>query len=251
MNILGIIPARFASTRFPGKPLELIAGKTMLEHVFLRCQESKVFSKIVVATDDQRIYEAAINFGATAVMTNENHPSGTDRCFEACALQEEVFDAIINIQGDEPFISPKAIQQVAMLLSKGAPIATLAVKTDLVDNLTDQNKVKVVLSKSNKALYFSRASIPFQRGVEISDWLKNQDYLIHLGIYGFNAKVIPEIAKLKASKLEDLECLEQLRWLENDFQIMVGIGDSAPIGVDTPKDLEYLNQLIKEGKLDF
>jgi 3-deoxy-manno-octulosonate cytidylyltransferase (CMP-KDO synthetase) len=251
MKILGLIPARFASTRFPGKPLAVIGGKTMLEQVYLRCVESKVFSDVYVATDNEVIAETAKNFGAKYVLTDPNHPSGTDRCFEALSLIGTDFDAIINVQGDEPFIDPKSIQAVAKLLKSNAQIASLGVKIEQIATLFDENKVKIVLDSNCKAIYFSRAALPFQRGVEAKFWLENTDYYAHLGIYGFNTSVIPQLKGLKPSKLELLECLEQLRWLESGFEISIDIVEDAPMGVDTPKDLELVNELLSKGKIKF
>lgn len=240
MNILGVIPARFSSTRFPGKPLALIGDKPMIQHVYERCQESNCFSKIIVATDDERIYKAVQSFGAEVVMTSEAHQSGTDRCFEVLENIADLFDGVINIQGDEPFISPKAIVKVAELLQEKASIATLGVQIKTADYLFDANKVKIVLNSLKEALYFSRAAIPYQRDAEKSDWLKNQEYYLHLGIYGFSLETIQKIKTLQPSKLEQLECLEQLRWLEAGHKIRVGIVDEIPQGVDTPEDLEKL-----------
>lgn len=241
MKILAVIPARFASTRFIGKPLAMIGSKTMVEHVYDRCVESNCFSKIIIATDDARIVEAVSQFGGDAVMTSENHPSGTDRCFEALDLLKENFDGVVNIQGDEPFIQTAAIQKVVGLLKDSAQIASLVVKAEGLEQVLDPNKVKVVLSDSQSGLYFSRAAIPFQRDFPQAEWLTHQDYYIHLGIYGFATEVIPKLKKLSASQLEKIECLEQLRWLEAGFQIKLGIVNESPQGVDTPADLARLN----------
>ena len=248
MNILGVIPARFASTRFPGKPLAEIKGKPMVQCVYERCVEAGCFYKIVVATDHQGIYDAVKDFGGEAIMTDTNHSSGTDRCFEALKIIGEA-DGIINIQGDEPFIQPSSILEVANLLEANAEIATLAVKAIKSSQITDINKVKVVLNKKNEALYFSRSAIPYQRDSAQTDWIKKADYFIHLGIYGFNNAVVDQLKVLPTSKLEELENLEQLRWLENGFKIRVGIVEEAPLGVDTPQDLEQLNKMLETGEL--
>lgn len=251
MKILGVIPARFASTRFPGKPLALIGAKSMVEQVYLRCKESSVFEQIVVATDNQEIADCASKFGALVVFTNPNHPSGTDRCFEALSLVHDAFDAIINVQGDEPFIDPLSITKVADRLRKGAEIATLAVKVLDETVLHDSNKVKAILAENDTALYFSRAAIPFLREHPLAEWLNYADYFVHLGIYGFSASVIPKLAKLSPSNLEKIECLEQLRWLENGFKIHIDIVQNSPFGIDTPEDLVLVNNLYSQGKINF
>ena len=246
MNILGVIPARFASTRFPGKPLAKIQGKPMVQCVYERCVEAGCFYKIVVATDNQEIYDVVKSFGGEVIMTDATHTSGTDRCFEALDLIGGA-DALINIQGDEPFIQPSSIAEVARLLKENAEVATLAVKAIKSAQITDVNKVKVVLGQNSDALYFSRSVIPYQRNSPQKDWVKNADYFIHLGIYGFNNAIVGNLQSLEPSKLELLESLEQLRWLENGYKIRVGIVKEAPMGVDTPNDLEQLNKMLETG----
>jgi 3-deoxy-manno-octulosonate cytidylyltransferase (CMP-KDO synthetase) len=182
-------------------------------------------------------------------MTDPSLPSGTDRCFEAFKILSEDFGGIINIQGDEPFIAPKSIEKVANLIRKESEIATLCCKIKESDYIFDTNKVKVVFDRNGRALYFSRQAIPYQRGVAEQDWVKNTDYFLHLGIYGFNAKIINDLRVLKPSKLENLEALEQLRWLENGFQISVDQVDSPSFGVDTPEDLVSLNLKLKKGEI--
>ncbi len=251
MKILGVIPARFASTRFPGKPLAIIGAKSMVEQVYLRCKESSVFEQIVVATDNQDIADCASKFGASVVFTDPNHPSGTDRCFEALSLVDDAFDAIINVQGDEPFIDPLSITKVADRLRKGAEIATLAVKVLDETVLHDSNKVKAIIAENDTALYFSRAAIPFLREHPLAEWLNYADYFVHLGIYGFSASIIPKLSKLSPSNLEKIECLEQLRWLENGFKIHIDIVQNSPFGIDTPEDLVLVNNLYSQGKINF
>lgn len=185
--------------------------------------------------------EAVALFGGDAVMTSQNHPSGTDRCFEALDLLNEEFDGVVNVQGDEPFIQTLAIQKVVELLTQRAQIASLVVKAQKLEQVLDPNKVKVVLSDSQLGLYFSRAAIPFQRDFPQTDWLTHQDYYIHVGVYGFATDVIPKLKQLSASRLEKIECLEQLRWLEAGFQIKLGLVNESPQGVDTPADLARLN----------
>lgn len=216
----------------------------MIQHVYERCLEAQCFEKIVVATDDARIVAAVEGFGGDVFMTNPDHQSGTDRCFEVFNAMTHKFDSIINIQGDEPFISPDAINAVAELLTNKAPIATLGVKVKDIEQLFDQNKVKIVLNSSNEAMYFSRAAVPYQRDVEKENWLNNHDYYLHLGIYGFSSEMIEVIEKLEISKLEKMECLEQLRWLENGLSLKVGLVEEAPMGVDTEEDLAKLNQQL-------
>lgn len=230
MNITGIIPARYASTRFPGKPLVLIEGKPMIQHVYEQCQKSSLLSDVIIATDDERIVSAIELFGGKYIMTSPAHPSGTDRCAEA--IQAIETDAVINIQGDEPRIHPAQIDQVAELLIDGAPIATLARKADKV-TAQDRNVVKLVKDITNKALYFSRQAIPFE----------SEEYLQHIGIYGFQKDILQKISGLAVSPLEASEKLEQLRWLENGFDIYVGITELHSISVDVPDDLKKIDTI--------
>lgn len=227
MKITGIIPARYASTRFPGKPLVLIEGKPMIQHVYDQCKKSSLLSDVIIATDDERIANAIKAFGGKYIMTSPTHPSGTDRCAEA--IQSIDTDAVINIQGDEPRIHPVQIDQVAKLLIDGAPIATLARKTDKI-TAQDRNVVKLVKDISDKALYFSRQAIPFE----------SEEYLQHIGIYGFQKDILQKISILAVSPLEASEKLEQLRWLENGFDIYVGITELHSISVDVPDDLKKI-----------
>ena len=242
MNILAVIPARFASTRFPGKPLALIGEKPMIQYVYELCVNSNLFKDVIVATDDQKIYKEVVKFKGKAVMTADTHESGTDRCFEALENSNGEYDAIVNVQGDEPFIKKESLEKLVNLLKTGTQIATLAVKATSVNQLDDPNKVKVVISGTERALYFSRSCIPFVRDQEKKNWLDTTDFFIHLGLYGFNTTAIPEIKKLAISPLEQIEKLEQLRWLENGFSISCGLTNEAPFGVDTPNDLEEANK---------
>ena len=232
MNILCVIPARFNSSRFEGKPLVDINGKSMIQRVWEQALKAKLVSEIVVATDDDRIYNHVIDFGGNAVMTNPNHLSGTDRCFEVLQEKTGEFDAVVNIQGDEPFIDEKYIDTVCQLIIDGAPIATLAHPILDAEEIENPNKVKVVFTKEKKALYFSRSVIPFNRSNE------TQNYFGHIGIYGYTSKALKTITQLSPSNLEKSESLEQLRWLENDISIYVDLVDKASIGIDTPEDLE-------------
>lgn len=225
MRITGIIPARYASTRFPGKPLTLINGRPMIQHVYEQCKKSTLLTEVIVATDDERIAQTVESFGGKYIMTSHHHPSGTDRCAEA--TQKIDTDCIINIQGDEPRIQPEQIDQIAKLLQSGAPIATLArqVSKEMADN---RHIVKVVKTIQGKALYFSRSPIPFD---------SDHGYLQHVGIYGFQKDILQKIAQLPVSSLESSEKLEQLRWLENGFEIYIDITHQENISIDTPEDL--------------
>lgn len=241
MEILGIIPARYASTRFPGKPLADIFGKPMIQHVYERVSQSLKYT--VVATDDQRIFEVVKSFGGQVVMTCTEHNSGTDRCAEALQLfekeQQIKIDAAINIQGDEPFIAKEQIDQVAELLKQGdAQIATLLRPITDSKTLFNPNCVKCVINKNQKAIYFSRNPIPYFRGVDESEWLKKHTYYLHVGLYGYKTKVLREITRLSKSLLETAESLEQLRWIENGYSIHTATTTIESIGIDTPDDLQ-------------
>ncbi|NOY51588.1 MAG: 3-deoxy-manno-octulosonate cytidylyltransferase [Chlorobi bacterium] len=245
MNILGIIPARYASSRFPGKPLALINGKSMIQRVYEQVSKSKSISKTVVATDDDRIVDAVINFGGEVMSTSAEHPNGTSRCFEVYKkLDSEkpgFYDAVVNIQGDEPFIEPSQIAMLCSLISKkNTQIATLAKKIIATDELFNPNVVKLVFGLHKNVLYFSRNPIPFNRNIDEDGWAENCDYYKHIGIYGFKPEVFDEINQLTPSKLEETENLEQLRWLENGYQIKADITETETIGIDSPEDLRKL-----------
>ncbi|MBK9017489.1 MAG: 3-deoxy-manno-octulosonate cytidylyltransferase [Saprospiraceae bacterium] len=245
-NSLGIIPARFASTRFPGKPLVEIGGKTMVRRVYEQaCQSS--LSAVVVATDDQRIFDHVAAFGGKVVMTSDQHPSGTDRCAEVAAMpQYAEFQWIVNVQGDEPFIQPGQIDLALDFLTKnanptgtGCAIATLAKKIDPASNLdlTDPNMVKVVFDIHQRALYFSRWPLPFHRNLPKEKWLVEGAFYKHIGLYAFRREVLLEVAALPPSRLELAESLEQLRWLENGYPIGVALTEFESISIDSPEDL--------------
>jgi 3-deoxy-manno-octulosonate cytidylyltransferase (CMP-KDO synthetase) len=240
--ILGIIPARYASTRFPGKPLVMIDGKPMIQRVYEQALKADL-DAVVVATDDVRIADTVRSFGGNVVMTSENHPSGTDRCAEALQLFEGDWKAVVNIQGDEPYIQPSQINAVASLLKNGAPIATLVKKIDSAEELSNINSPKVVLSNTGNALYFSRQPIPHQKGIDISEWLNHGNYYKHIGIYGYQSAILPELTQLKQSKLEMAESLEQLRWLENGYTIKTAETAENTVAIDTPEDLSRLKSL--------
>lgn len=247
MKFIGIIPARYASTRFPGKPLAMIGDQTMIERVYR--QASKELDEVVVATDDRRIYDAVISFGGKAVMTSEAHRSGTDRCREAYANVGSDADVIINIQGDEPFIAP---EQIAALKScfadSSVKIATLARRFDPqrgFDALFDPNTPKVIMDDEGNAIYFSRAIIPYVRNHPWQEWLENAVYHTHVGLYAYNAATLDEITALPQSSLEIAESLEQLRWIQNGYKIKVAITDRPTIGIDTPDDLKAAVEYLK------
>lgn len=239
MKPLVIIPARYASTRFPAKPLALLGGMPIIEHVYR--QASKAVKDVVVATDDERIKSVVEGFGGRAVMTSTEHQSGTDRCYEALQNVGEQFDIVINVQGDEPFIQPEQITALIECFNDAATdIATMVkpfAEEDGIEALENPNSPKVVVSRSMKAIYFSRSVIPYMRGVEREEWLKHHTYYKHLGIYAFRSNVLAEITALPQSSLELSEKLEQLRWLENGYVIGVATTNIETIGIDTPEDL--------------
>jgi 3-deoxy-manno-octulosonate cytidylyltransferase (CMP-KDO synthetase) len=244
LRIIGIIPARYASTRFPGKPLVQIQGISMIRRVYEQAMRSTSLAKVAVATDDERILLHVREFGGTAVMTSPGHPSGTDRCREAVELLGKEIpglqpdDVIINIQGDEPFLDPRQIDQLASAFSDGATeIATLVKKITNTGELTDPNVVKAVFNNNRHAMIFSRSAIPFLRQIPVEDWLQSFDYYKHIGIYGYRLGILNQITALKPSLLEKAESLEQLRWLENGFSIKVEITDFESIAIDSPADL--------------
>jgi 3-deoxy-manno-octulosonate cytidylyltransferase (CMP-KDO synthetase) len=239
-----IIPARYASTRFPGKPLALINGKPMIQHVFERCCE--VCNQVAVATDDERIAKTVVDFGGECVMTSSNHQSGTDRCAEAAAILSEkyAFDIVVNVQGDEPFISSKQINEIiGCYENPGTEIATLITPIHSSETLFNPNKVKVVRSASGKALYFSRSPIPYLRDFPHEEWLDHAEYYLHIGMYAFRKETLKTVTLLAPSSLEKSEKLEQLRWLENGFHITTEITLHENIGIDTPEDLEKVLRL--------
>lgn len=243
MKILALIPSRYASTRFPGKPLVEIEGKTMIQRVYER--SSSVFEHVCVATDDNRIFEEVIRFGGDVVMTSSNHKSGTDRCFEAMKIIEKrentQYDVIVNIQGDEPFISTEQLQElVECFKDKSTAIATLVKKFSADEDIFNPNSPKVVISKDNFALYFSRNAIPYQRGTEGNKWLESFPYYKHIGLYAFTRDALTSVSRMEPSLLEKAEQLEQLRWLENGFSIKVAITQHTSYSIDTPEDLNLL-----------
>ncbi len=246
LQFAGIIPARYASTRFPGKPLAIINGKTMIERVYL--QASKVLNYVCVATDDIRIANEVKSFGGNVIITSENHQSGTDRCAEALQIFEQQLslkiDVVVNIQGDEPFIQPSQLETVMRCFENAnIQIATLVKAISNNHDIFDPNCVKAVIDKHNRAMYFSRSAIPFLRSKDTSTWHAQHEYYKHIGIYAYRAEVLRELALLNQTSLEMAESLEQLRWLENGYYIMVQKTDFESLSVDTPEDLENIRKL--------
>jgi len=246
MTILGIIPARYASTRFPGKPLVDIAGKTMIQRVYEQAKKCVHLTEVIVATDDTRIYDHVLSFGGIAVMTSSDHQSGTDRCAEV-AQQHPQYNIIINIQGDEPFIDPEQITKLAFCFNDEATqIATLVKKIANEQELFNVNSPKVVINKLSEAVYFSRSPLPHIRGQEQQNWLSHFTYFKHIGIYGYRADILQQITQLPTSSLEKAESLEQLRWLENSYRIKVAETELETHAIDTPGDLERVISHISE-----
>lgn len=250
MKYVIIIPARYASTRFPGKPLAMLGGKPIIQRVYERvCHLADL---TVVATDDQRIFNVVDSFGGHAVMTRQDHRSGTDRCWEAVEkLGKDRFDVVINVQGDEPFVHPSQIEALkACFDDEKTQIATLVKPYDAdapLSALENPNSPKVVIGAESQALYFSRSVIPYLRGVDKSEWLKNHTYYKHLGLYAYLTPVLHKLTLLPQGELEKAESLEQLRWLENGYRIKVGQTRHETVGIDTPDDLRRAEQFLNEG----
>ena len=247
MTTLGIIPARFGSTRLEGKPLAMIGNKTMIERVFEQCLASKSLQKVVAATDDQRIFDAVRAFGGEVLMTQPTHQNGTSRCGEAYTLLNQKFDVVVNIQGDEPFINPKQIDELVAVFNENSlvDIATLVRKIDDLAVLNSVSTPKVVRSIDGKALYFSRSVVPHLRGIDPKDYLKHHIFYQHIGIYAYRFDVLAKINTLEPTFLEQAECLEQLRWLENGFNIFTNVSDFNSFAIDTPEDLAVANALCQ------
>ena len=244
MKFIGLIPARYASTRFPGKPLALLAGKPVIQHVYE--QAVKVLDAVYVATDDERIYNKVMEFGGKAVMTSTEHHSGTDRIEEALEKIGGNFDVVVNIQGDEPFIAQSQIETLCHCFEDEATqIATLGKPFECIEAVENPNSPKIVVDNRGYAMYFSRSVIPFVRGVERQEWLKKYPFLKHLGIYAYRTEVLKAITRLPQSSLELAESLEQLRWLENGYRIKVGITNVETVGIDTPEDLQRAEDFIR------
>jgi len=238
MKFIGIIPARYQSSRFPGKPLALLAGKPVIQHVYE--QVSKALQDVCVATDDERILQTVSDFGGRAVMTSTDHQSGTDRVEEAVSKLGNQWDVVVNIQGDEPFIQPEQIETLCQCFidDERTDIATLGKPFESIEAAENPNSPKIVTDHQQGALYFSRSLIPYVRGVDKSLWLNNFTFLKHIGLYAYRANVLQEITHLPQSSLELAEKLEQLRWLQNGYRIKVALTNTETIGIDTPQDLE-------------
>lgn len=247
MKFIAIIPARYASTRFPGKPLADMGGKPMIQRVYE--QVKRAVHDVWVATDDSRIFETVQSFGGKAVMTSTDHRSGTDRIQEAYSKIGEDFDVVINVQGDEPFIQPEQIESLKECFdSRDVELATLVKpfkKEDGFDVLFNPNSPKVVINKENEAIYFSRSIVPYIRDAHHTEWLDKHTFYKHIGMYAYRVDVLKEITQLPQSSLEKAESLEQLRWIENGYRIRVGYTDVETIGIDTPEDMERAIKLLK------
>jgi 3-deoxy-manno-octulosonate cytidylyltransferase (CMP-KDO synthetase) len=245
VKIIGIIPARYASTRFPGKPLIDIAGKSMIQRVFEQAKKSTCLAEVIVATDDARIKQHVKAFGGNVIMTAETHQSGTDRCFEAIQKYNDNADVVINIQGDEPFIQPQQIDLLAACFnSNDVQLATLIKKVSNNEELFNVNTPKVIIDKNGNAIYFSRQTIPYIREKQTNDWLANHTFYKHIGIYGYTIKALSEITVLQPSALERAEGLEQLRWIENGYKIKVNLTDFESVAIDVPDDLKKLTKFL-------
>jgi 3-deoxy-manno-octulosonate cytidylyltransferase (CMP-KDO synthetase) len=244
MSIIGIIPARFASTRFPGKPLAQIKGKSMIQRVYEQTHKSKLLDEIIIATDDERIATHAKSFNAKTILTGAEHPSGTDRCFEAYKLNGKKFDYVINVQGDEPFLDPAQIDSLAEVCDGKTEIATQMIKCTSHQVLFDLGEVKIVLNTNNEALYFSRNVIPFIKNVDEKKWHTHFNYFRHVGMYAYRVDILEAVTKLKPSSLEKAESLEQLRWLEHGYKIKCAETTFDSHCVDTPEDIEKVIRLM-------
>ena len=251
MRYIAIIPARYASTRFPAKPLAILGGKPVIQRVYE--QVAGVMDETVVATDDSRIYRAVTDFGGRAEMTSTDHRSGTDRCWEAYCKHGGDYDIVVNVQGDEPFIQRSQLEAIKRCFDNPATdIATLVKPFSAEDGLAaleNPNSPKVVLDKEGLAIYFSRSVIPYLRGVDKSEWLSKHTFYKHIGIYAFRTDILRQVTSLPQSTLEKAESLEQLRWIENGYRIGVGISDIETIGIDTPDDLARAEQFLKTHNL--
>ena len=243
MKILGVIPARFASTRFPGKPLAMIGNQSMIQRVYFQTAKCKKLNHIIVATEDERIFNHVKSFSGNAMMTSANHQSGTDRCAEVISQLNENYDVVINIQGDEPFINPEQIDLLISCFENAkTEIATLIKTISDVNELGNIHIPKVVINKNGEALYFSRNIIPFDK---TGKYLPEKKYFKHIGIYGYRADILKKISALKQSSLETAESLEQLRWLENGFSIQTAITKLENYPVDTPDDIKKIKSIIQ------
>ncbi len=242
--ILGVIPARYASSRFPGKPLINILGKSMIQRVYEEANKSKLIDKLVVATDDERIHEHVLQFGGNVLMTKEEHPSGTDRCFEALQKTDGNYNYVINIQGDEPFIKADQIDELAQVCDGNTQLATQMIAVDNYEILFDNGEVKIVLNDANEAIYFSRMVIPFIKGIDEKEWHKHHTYYRHVGMYAYRTDVLKDITLLAPSSLENAESLEQLRWLQAGYKIKLAITAYDSHCIDKPSDVDKVLKIM-------
>lgn len=245
MSIIGIIPARYSSTRFPGKPLVEIKGKSMIQRVYEQTVKARLLNKVIIATDDERIAKHCQIFGANVVITKPEHPSGTDRCFEAYQLNGEKFDHILNVQGDEPFLDPEQIDSLAKACNSDTEIATQMIKCSDHAVLFDKGEVKIILNVHKEALYFSRSVIPAIKGKDENEWHKHYSYFRHVGMYAYRSDILEKITRLQPSALELAESLEQLRWLEHGYKIKCVETTFDSHCIDTPEDIEKVIRLMK------
>ena len=244
MKFIGIIPARYASTRFPGKPLAMLGGKPVIQHVYEKV--AATLEAAYVATDDERIYDTVIAFGGKAVMTRKDHKSGTDRIEEAIEKIGGDWDVIVNVQGDEPFVAESQLKTICQCFEdESTQIATLGKAFTSMDAVKNPNSPKIVVDNNGFAMYFSRSVIPFVRGKEEAEWLSHYPFLKHLGIYAYRKDVLRQVTQLPQSSLEIAESLEQLRWLQNGYKIKVGTTDVETVGIDTPEDLQRAEEFLK------
>lgn len=244
MKFIGIIPARYASTRFPGKPLALLGGKPVIQHVYEKV--AAVLEAAYVATDDERIYDVVKSFGGQVVMTRTDHKSGTDRIEEAIEKIGGEWDVVVNVQGDEPFVAKSQLDTICHCFDDPTTqIATLGKPFESMVAVQNPNSPKIVVDNMGFAMYFSRSVIPYVRGKEKSSWLTHYPFLKHLGIYAYRKDVLRQVTQLPQSSLEIAESLEQLRWLQNGFKIKVGTTDVETVGIDTPQDLERAEEFLK------
>lgn len=244
MRVLGVIPSRYESSRFPGKPLIDLMGKSMIQRVYEGSKASSLIQEVVVATDDDRIFSHVESFGGKVVMTSENHRSGTDRCGEVIENYKD-YDIVINIQGDEPLVDVSQLEQIVQLFEDPeVQIATLAKKIDKSEDIFNPNRIKVVLDKNANGVYFSRSPIPFTQGVEKEDWLKHSDYFRHIGIYAYRTTCLRDLVRLEPTQLEKTESLEQLRWIFNGFQIRIGLTEIETPNIDTPEDVKEVLKFL-------
>lgn len=247
MRTIGIIPARYGSSRFPGKPLAIINGKSMIQRVYEQAKKSHVLHHVAVATDDERIKEVVLAFGGDVVMTSSVHESGTDRCLEAVNSFDQEFDVVVNIQGDEPYISPEQIDLILSCFNnENTEIATLIKLIDSNEELFDVNRPKVLVDDDDFAICFSRQTIPHLRGIDPTKWNEEFNFYKHIGMYAYRVQTLKEICQLKQSRLELAEGLEQLRWIESGYKIRTAITDEESYSIDTPQDLENLLKSMKD-----